>query len=342
MQIRQEHLSKHLEKQLLPIYVVSGDEPLLVQESCDLIRQQARVSGCTEREVIDAAATGFHWHEIINSAASMSLFAERKLIELRLPSGKPGADGSKALCEYTDTASDENVLMIVAGKIDKQSTNSKWFKALEKVGGVIQIWPIDARQLPGWVEQRITNAGMKITPDALRLLCDRVEGNLLSAVQEIEKLKLLADDGEISAKIVTDSVADNARFNLFAMADSAVQGNAAKSLRMLYGLRGSGTDATVVLWALTRELRTLYEIQVACDGGQDISQALRDQRVWNNKIPMVKAALSRHSIGTLTQLLKHAAQTDGSIKGFASGRPWDNLAALITGISQPEKQPLLG
>ena len=333
MKLRQEHLARHLEQQLLPIYLVSGDEPLLLQESCDLIRKHARTRGCTDREVIEASASGFNWHEIINSAASMSLFAERKLIELRLPSGKPGADGSKALCEYVEMVGAEDVLLIVAGKIDKQSTKSKWFKALDKVGAIIQVWPVDAQMLPHWLEQRLSNAGVSISRDALQLLCERVEGNLLCAVQEVEKLKLLAGDGTISAETVTAAVSDNARYNLFAMADSALKGNAASSLRMLHGLRGEGTDATVVLWALSRELRTLYEIQVACDEGQGMQQAVRAQRVWNNKIPLVKAALSRHDLTSLTRLLEQAAITDGSIKGFADGMPWDNLASLVTGIS---------
>jgi DNA polymerase-3 subunit delta len=335
MQLRTEQLSRHLEQQLQPIYLVSGDEPLLLQESCDLIRKHAREHGCTEREVIDASTSGFNWDELINSAASMSLFSQRKLIELRLPSGKPGAAGSKALCEYVDMAPHEDVLLIIAGKIDKQSTRGKWFQALDKAGCVIQVWPVDARQLPGWLERRITNAGMRINPDALQLLCERVEGNLLSAVQEVEKLKLLSQDGQITAEVITQTVSDSARYNLFAMADSALEGNATASLRMLHGLRGEGTEATVVLWALARELRTLYEIQVACQAGKSTQQAIRDQRVWNNKVPLVQAALGRHDLGSLGALLQQAAKTDGSIKGFADGKPWDNLAALVTRLSRP-------
>jgi DNA polymerase III subunit delta len=338
MLLRQEQLGRHLEQQLLPIYLVSGDEPLLVQESCDLIRKHAREAGCTDREVFDAASSGFNWHEIINSAASMSLFAERKLIELQIPSGKPGADGSKALCEYTEVAGADDVLLIIAGKIDKQSTKSKWFKTLDKAGGIVQLWPVDARSLPRWLEQRIARAGMSISPDGLQLLCERVEGNLLSAVQEVEKLKLLALDGQITAETISSSVSDNARYNLFALADSAVQGDAAASLRMLYGLRGEGLDANVVLWALIREIRSLYEIQMACQGGVSVQQAMAAARIWNSKMPMVKSALSRHNVNTLSTLLAQALATEGSIKGFSEGGPWDNLAALITAIAQPDKQ----
>ncbi len=199
MRLYPEKLAGHLQQQLLPVYLVSGDEPLLVQECCDQIRQKAREQGCSEREVIDGGVSGFNWQDILHSAASMSLFAERRLIELRLPSGKPGAEGSSALCEYLDIASGDDVLLIVSGKIDKQSTNSKWYKALDKAGATIQVWPVDAKNLPRWLQQRVRNAGMSIDNDALQLLCDRVEGNLLAAVQEVEKLKLLATDARITA-----------------------------------------------------------------------------------------------------------------------------------------------
>ena len=256
MRLYPEKLRGHLQQQLLPVYLVSGDEPLLLQECCDLIRQQARAQGCTEREVIDAGVSGFKWQDILHSASSMSLFAERKLVELRLPSGKPGAEGSKALCEYLNMASGEDVLLIISGKIDKQSTNSKWYKALDKAGVTIQVWPVDAAELPRWLQQRVRNAGMSIDADALQLLCERVEGNLLAAVQEVEKLKLLATDSRITTETVTEAVSNNARYNLFGMADSALKGDATTSLRMLHGLRAEGTEPPVVLWALAREIRT--------------------------------------------------------------------------------------
>ena len=231
MRLYPEKLSAHLQQQLLPVYLVSGDEPLLLQECCDLIRSQARAQGCTDREVIDAGVAGFDWQEILHSATSMSLFAERRLVELRLASGKPGAEGSKALCEYLDISGGEDVLLIIAGKIDKQSTNSKWFKALDQAGAVIQVWPVDAGKLPRWLRQRVADAGMTIDDDALQLLCERVEGNLLAAVQEVEKLKLLVSDSQITAQTVTEAVSDNARYNLFDMADNALKGDATASMR---------------------------------------------------------------------------------------------------------------
>jgi len=334
MRLYPEKLADQLQQQLLPVYLVSGDEPLLQQECCDLIRERARQLGCSDREVIDAGVSSFNWQDILHSATSMSLFAQRKLIELRLPSGKPGAQGSKALCEYLDIASGEDVLLIIAGKIDKQSTNSKWYKALDKAGATIQVWPVDARELPRWLQQRVRNAGMSIDNDALQLLCDRVEGNLLAAVQEVEKLKLLATDSRITARTVTESVSDNARYNLFDMADNALRGDATASLRMLHGLRGEGTEPPVALWALTREIRTLYEAQMDCDKGKSAQQALSARPVWNNRMPLMQAALSRHNTDSLSRLLEQAAAVDGSIKGYAGGKPWDNLETLIADLCQ--------
>ena len=333
MRIYPEKLPAHLQQQLLPVYLVSGDEPLLLQECCDQIRASALQQGCNEREILDAGTTSFNWQDILQSATSMSLFAERKLVELRLPSGKPGAEGSKALCEYLAVASDDDVLLIVSGKIDKQSTNSKWFKALDKAGATIQVWPVDARDLPRWLQQRVRNSGLDIDRDALHLLCEKVEGNLLAAVQEVEKLKLLASDGHISLDTVTKAVSDNARYNLFDTVDSALRGEATTSLRMLHGLRGEGTEPPVVLWALLREIRTLRQARQAVDEGQPAQQALSGLRVWKNRMSMMQGALSRHDKTSLDKLLDQAARTDGSIKGFDSGRPWDNLESLVLNLA---------
>ena len=332
MHLYPEKLAAHLQQQLFPVYLVSGDEPLLLQECSDQIRKSARQQGCSEREIIDAGVSGFKWQDILHSASSMSLFAERKLVELRLPSGKPGAEGSKALCEYLDMASGDDVLLIIAGKIDKQSTNSKWYKALDKAGATTQVWPVDAKSLPGWLQQRVRSAGMSIDHEALQLLCDRVEGNLLAAVQEVEKLKLLAADAKITTQTITEAVSNNARYNVFAMTDSALQGDATTSLRMLHGLRGEGSEPPVVLWALAREIRTLYETQLDCDNGQSAQQALSARRVWQSRMPLMQAALARHDSDSLSQLVEQASAVDGSIKGFAGGKPWDNLENLIAGL----------
>ena len=333
MRIYPEKLQGHLQKQLLPVYLVSGDEPLLVQECCDQIRARAVEQGCSEREVLDAGTTTFNWQDILQSATSMSLFAERRLVELRLPSGKPGAEGSKALCEYLELVGSDDVLLIISGKIDKQSTGSKWYKALDKAGATIQVWPVDARELPRWLQQRVRQSGMDIDRDALQLLCEKVEGNLLAAVQEVEKLKLLASDGQITLDTVTGAVSDNARYKLFDTIDSALRGEAATSLRMLHGLRGEGTEPPVVLWALLREIRTLREARQAVDEGQAAQQALAALRVWKNRMGIMQGALARHDKASLDNLLEQAARVDGSIKGFSDGRPWDNMEVLVMGLA---------
>jgi DNA polymerase-3 subunit delta len=334
MRVYPEKLAGQLKQQVLPVYLVSGEEPLLVQECTDAVRGAARAAGCAEREIIDAGVNNFNWDALLHCGNSLSLFAERKLIELRLPSGKPGAEGSKALCEYLDNASGEDVLLIVAGKIDKASTNSKWYKAIDKAGATVSVWPVDARNLPNWLQQRIRAADMSIESDALHLLCDRIEGNLLAAVQEVEKLKLLAPDGRITVDTVTASVADNARYNVFAMTDCALEGDATASLRMLHGLRAEGTEPPAALWALAREVRTLFAARQQCDQGQNPQQALSAQRVWKTRMPVMQSALARHDTASLSALTAFLCEVDGSIKGYAQGQPWDLLEDLVVRIAR--------
>jgi len=333
MRLRPDQLKAHLQKQLQPVYLVCGDEPLLLQEACDAIRARCREAGCSDREVMHVDGR-FNWDNLIASAAEMSLFSDSKLIELRLPSGKPGTEGSKALLAYLDGPPSENILLIVAGKVDKQSTNTKWFKALDKAGAIIQVWPVEARELPRWMQQRLGQAGLNIDPDALQMLCDRVEGNLLAAVQEIEKLRLLCKGDHINAEAVSESVADNARYNLFALVDKALQGDAAGALKMLQGLRTEGTEATVLLWALSREIRLLYQCQSDIARGQPQQQVLRAQRVWDKRMPIVGAGLSRHSLDDLAELLHRANLADQSIKGLADGNPWDHFSGLVVDLAQ--------
>lgn len=332
MRLRPEQLARHLQQELKQVYLVSGEEPLLMQESCDLIRARAREQGYTEREILDVDRS-FNWQDLLSAAANVSLFADRRILELRLPSGKPGTEGSKALQQYLDQGGDD-LLLIVAGKIDKASTNSKWFKALDNAGAIIQVWPVDTRHLPRWLGQRLADAGLGVTPDALELLCQRLEGNLLAAVQEVEKLKLLAENNQVDSRTVAASVADNARFDVFGLADSALRGDTENSLRMLYGLRGEGSEPTVVLWALNREIGFLQQLRAATDRGDNLQQLFRSLRIWDSKAALLKSALGHHSPDSIDTLISLAARTDGSIKGFADGRPWDNLAELVITLSR--------
>ncbi|MYM64653.1 DNA polymerase III subunit delta [Pseudomaricurvus sp. HS19] len=330
--LRPDQLAAALKRQLAPVYLVCGDEPLLAQETCDQIRQQARANGFSERELYHADA-GFDWEGLLTAANSLSLFAERKILELRIDNGKPGDKGSKALLEYCSNPSEDNLLLVVTPKLDGSAQRSKWFKAIESCGDVVQIWPIAGPQLPRWIEQRIQQAGLRADRHAVELLAARTEGNLLAAVQEIEKLKLLATDNFITAETVAGSVADSARYDVFSLIDRALHGDARGAVRTLQGLRGEGTDATVILWALAREIRTLNQILLQQQQGQPFDRAAQSQGVWDKRKPLVRGALQRLRLPQLNTLLRKANAIDKSIKGLRDADPWDELMDLTLNLS---------
>lgn len=334
MRLYPEKLAQDLQRKLHPVYLISGDETLLVQECADQVRAAARRAGCHERHVIDSGDRGFNWQDLTQDSSSMSLFAEQRLIELRIPNGKPGAEGSKALLEYLSQADGSDTLLIIAGKIDKASTNSKWYKAIDQAGATIQLWPVSANDLPRWLEARARSIELSIDREGLALLAERVEGNLLAAVQELEKLRLLAGDGRVSAKQVADAVANSARFDTFGLIDVALAGRAEDSLRMLNGLRSEGIQPPVLLWGLVRELRLLRGLLQAVAAGRQPVQALNEARVWKNRQAAVQAAMRRHTLSSCEALLSLAAHVDGCIKGYAQGDAWEQTQWLIIGLAK--------
>lgn len=340
MRIYPEKLAADLKRELRPVYLVSGEETLLVQECADLIRAAAREGGCGERQVVDAGQSGFDWLELAQGAGSLSLFAERRLLELRIPSGKPGSEGSKALQSYLANPPADDVLLIVAGKIDRASTSSKWYRAIDEAGATITLWPVSREEMPRWLQNRARGRGMEITPDALQLLAERVEGNLLAAVQELEKVHLLAGGGPVDVQQISTAVSDSARFNLFGFVDTALAGNRKDSLRMLRGLRAEGTQPTVLVWSLARELRLLHGLCTAVAGGQAPGQAMATARVWKSRQQAVQSALQRHSRESCARLLRLAAHADGCVKGYAQGSPWDTLELLVLGLANGGEAPL--
>jgi DNA polymerase-3 subunit delta len=332
MRLKAEQLQSHLEKTTAPIYIISGDEPLLIQECCDAIRKHCSNNGFNEKEILDVD-TNFDWQQLLASANALSLFSEKKLIELRLPSGKPGSDGSKALVQYASNAPEDNVLLIICNKLEGSSYKSKWYKTLESAGVGIQLWPIGSKELPRWITQRLNSAGLKATPEALQLLSERVEGNLLAAAQEIEKLKLATDSNTIDTDMVSASVSDNARYDLFSFVDKTIQGDVKSSLKMLRGLKSEGTEATVVLWALAREIRTLYQCAQQMEQGNGLERVLQNQRVWDRRKPLVKSVLQRLKSKQLGQLLQLSTKVDHSIKGIGEGDSWTLLEQLVLRLS---------
>ncbi len=328
MQIKPDQLERELRGQLKPVYLVTGDEPLQVQESCDAIRRACREQGISERDILDVDQH-FDWSELLSSSANMSLFGDRKLIELRIPNGKPGDKGSKALVQYTDAIDPDNILLIVAGKIEPASKRSKWFSALDRTGAIIFVWPIDERQLPRWLVGRAKQRGLSIAPDALTMICDRVEGNMLAAVQELDKLSLVATNNTIDLELVTQSVSDNARYNLFSTIDAALAGRAADAIRMLAGLRAEGTAPILVLWAIHRELSLLQRCREMVDAGQRVEAAVTANRVWKNRQRLVSDVVSRCDQKTMSHLMSMAVTIDQTIKGMQQGDPWQVLADTL-------------
>ena len=331
--LRPEQLPQALERQLAPIYLVSGDEELLIQEACDQIRTTARAAGFLERELYHNDKN-FDWGQVLAAANSLSLFADKKIIEVRLPTGKPGTEGAKALLKYTTNGgSEDNLLLLVGAKLDGSAQRAKWFKAIEAAGIFVQIWPIGPQQLPRWIEQRLRFANLRADSSAIDILASRVEGNLLAAAQEIEKLKLLAEKGIVSAELMSACVADSARYDVFGLIDKALLGDARSAVKNLHGLRGEGTDATVVLWALARELRTLAQMAHLIQQGKGFDMAARQSGVWDKRKPLIKNALQRLREPQLQQLLRAANGIDKAIKGMRKAAPWDELLGLTLNLA---------
>lgn len=332
MRLRIDQLSKQLSSGLLPVYIVSGNETLLVQEACDAIRKSCREQGFSEREVLHVD-TSFDWQELFSHANAMSLFSEKKLIELRLPNGKPGDAGGKALISYTSNLSPDNVLLIICNKLDANSTRTKWYKTVENAGASIQTWPIAPPQLPQWIGHRLSQAGLTADREVIDLLAARNEGNLLAAVQEIEKLKLFSDSGNLDINTVSSVVADNARYDVFGLVDRVMQGDASGSLKMLRGLQAEGTDVLGILWALSREIRVLSQCASEIEQGNGIDRVLQNQRVWDKRKALTKNALKRLPLKKLHQLLSLANQIDQAAKGMEKDNAWDMLTRLTLGFA---------
>lgn len=334
MKLNPAQLGKHLQGTLSPVYVISGDEPLLCQEAADAIRAATRQQGFSERQVFNAD-NNFDWGNLLQAGASLSLFAEKRLLELRIATGKPSDKGA-ALLEYLARPAEDTVLLISLPKLDGNAQKSKWGKALIDGTQVqfVQIWPVDAHQLPQWIRQRLAQSGLSASAEAVDMIAIRVEGNLLAAAQEIEKLKLLAEGTQIDVDTVQAAVADSARFDVFGLIDAALNGEAAHALRMLEGLRGEGVEPPVILWALAREIRLLATLAQQHAQGMPLDKAFSSARppVWDKRRPLVSKALQRLSASRWAALLEDAQHIDAQIKGQAMGDPWSGLSLLTLSL----------
>lgn len=335
MRIDAERLSGHLttvaNASLPPVYLVYGDEPLLVDESCSAIRQRAQALGFSERSVY-TVESGFDWNDLYASTQSMSLFAERRLLEVRLPSGKPGDVGAKLLAQLARQPVPDTLLLVVAGKLDKAGRESAWAKALDEAGVTVAIWPLEAARLPAWISARLAARQLRAEPGVVDLLVHHLEGNLLAAAQEIDKLALLADAGNIRLADVEESLSDNARFNVYGLVDVCLQGQAAAAARMLASLRAEGVEPILILWALGRELRAMAQISAQLAQGRAEASVFQANRVWSNRKSLVSQALRRLRPAHWLALLVRAARIDRVLKGRAQGDVWQELEALALAV----------
>ena len=334
MKIYPDKLQGQLAREILSFYIVSGDELLLVQESCDLIRDELRKAGFSERDLFHID-NNFEWQQVTYSNGSMSLFADKKIIELRMSSAKPGKEGAVALTKLCANLSEDNCILLVLPRLDAATQRTKWFKTLEGIGGFVQVWPIDANQLPRWIENRFKRVGLTASREAVQALAERIEGNLLAAVQEIERMKLCSITGHIEIDEVMGGVADSARYDVFLLIDAALEGNTSRVVRILDGLYLEGAEPLFLNNMLAREIRNLSVMAHKIDQGQSVDAVLRSGRIWDKRKAPVAACLRRHRATDLERMQSRFSRVDLMVKGLEdTGRPWDELTTMVVELSQ--------
>jgi len=316
--------------ELKPVYLLAGEEHLLLLEAADALRARARELGYSEREVLDADS-GFDWDALAQSASSMSLFATRKLIDLRVPTGKPGKEGAQSIIDYCANPPPDTVLLITATQWSKAHETS-WVAAVEKAGVFVPLWPLKPNELPDWIAQRMALRGLKPTRDAIEALVERVEGNLLAAAQEIDKLALLQGDAPLDAATLEDLVADSARFDVFKLADAALAGDSARALRILAGLRAEGEQVVALLGWILNQLQMLARL---ANARGNLAGAFKAERIWPAREAIYKKALSRADRAHWDACLIQAGRVDRVGKGRGTGDAWVEFERLLVAIAQP-------
>lgn len=334
MQLKGEQLAAHLERELKPVYVVYGDEPLLVIEAADSIRASARRRGFDEREVL-TALSGFNWSELQHAVGNRSLFGGRQLIDLRIPTGKPGREGGAALQEYCARPSPDAVLLVTLPGLDWRDEKAAWLSALSAAGVAVKLIPPNLAELPAWIAGRLRRQEQSADSEGLRFIAERVEGNLIAAHQEIQKLGLLHPPGALSLAQVQDAVLNVARYDIDGLREALLAGDVARLTRTIDGLRQEGEAPPLVLWAMSEEVRALARIKTGLRDGQPLDGLLREAKAWGPRQPLIKAALQRLDADRANAALLHAAQIDRMIKGLAAGDVWNEFLRLGLRIAGP-------
>ncbi len=347
MELRLNALAAHLERTLAPLYVIHGDEPLFAMEAGDAIRATARRTGCEEREVL-VADTGFRWDALLAANANMGLFGARKMIDLRIPSGKPGTEGAKALeaCARAPnpdhitliktcarSPNPDHLTLITLPKLERATQQSAWFAALSETGIVITVYPLDRSELPAWIAERLARARQRATQETLAFLADRCEGNLLAARQEIEKLALLLPEGPLAHDAVERAVADVSRYDVFELSAACLSGDAARALKIIAALEAEGEGLPLLLWQIGEDIHALAAVLEATAGGTPMAAAVRNARVWGKRQAALERAARRVKPDAIAPMVRALAVLDALAKGIGRGNPWDDFRTLVLALA---------
>ena len=332
MQVRLAQLAAHLAKGLGSLYVVHGDEPLLAIEAGDQVRAAARAAGFEEREVL-VAESGFNWDAFATANRNLGLFGARKLIDLRIPSGKPGLEGARVLEDCASNLPPDTLTLITLPRLDRAAQSSGWFSALDRAGVMVGVQALDRADLPQWLAGRLARRNQHASADTLQLLAATTEGNLLAAMQEVEKLGLLLPEGELDPEAVLNAIADVARFDVFQLSEAWLAGDAARALRILAALETQGDGVPLLIWQLGEDLHALASVLDAMAGGTPLSTAVRNARVWGKRQIAMERAARRVQPAAIASLLKHLARIDETAKGLAPGNVWDEIADIVLALA---------
>lgn len=332
MQVTPTQLAAHLAKGLAPLYVVHGDEPLLAIEAGDQIRAAARAAGCDEREVL-VVEPGFKWDAFSAASRNLGLFGGRKIVDVRMPTGKPGIEGARVLEDCAANPSPDTTVLITLPRVDRATQSSAWFSALEDAGVVVAVQPLERSELPAWIAARLARANQRAAAETLQFLADTTEGNLLAAQQEIEKLALLLPEGELDALAVEQAIADVARFDVFQLSEAWLAGDAARACRILGVLEAAGEGVPLIVWQLGEDLHALAGALIAQANGAQVSAAMRNARVWGKRQAAMERALRRVQPAMLPGLLTRLARLDALAKGIGRGDVWDALRELALALA---------
>ena len=333
MNVRPDQLDGVISKSVYPVYMVSGDEPLQQMEVLDAIRLFLRNNDFTEREILDVDAQ-FDWQRLLDETANMSLFANRRIVELRLPSAKPGRQGSQIIKDYLSRPPEDTVLLINAGKIDGNSKKSAWYKSVDQSGLVVQCWPVPVEKLPQWLRQRFKARDMDADNDVLAYISQHIEGNLLAADQEIEKLYLLLGPGRITYADVAEAITSQSRYSVFELVDMMLSGDTKRVIKIISGLKAEGMVPVFVNWALAKDIRLLAQ---ASQNTASVDLVLKRSGVWSSRVALFKSCMSRHSTRSLQLMLKRCSYLDAVSKGMIDANIWDEIETLcvrLAGVSR--------